>query len=136
MGGYRAGFEAGKLKLKDFDIQKDLGPASQEVGADPLGGRRASVTPLPTAANEKAGPAPAFCGLAQRMGTKSRPLAGFLQSAGYLRIALRVSSAGFCCAGGCPAGFPAAPALAGARPADDQRLLGCAAVLYCRPWRS
>ncbi|MFC0669753.1 YceI family protein [Azotobacter chroococcum] len=31
-GGYRAGFEGRtKLKLKDFDIQKDLGPASQEV---------------------------------------------------------------------------------------------------------
>lgn len=31
-GGYRAGFEGStKLKLKDFDIQKDLGPASQEV---------------------------------------------------------------------------------------------------------
>ncbi|ACO76585.1 YceI-like protein [Azotobacter vinelandii CA] len=31
-GGYRAGFEGGtKLKLKDFGIQKDLGPASQEV---------------------------------------------------------------------------------------------------------
>lgn len=31
-GGYRAGFEgATTLKLKDFDIQKDLGPASQEV---------------------------------------------------------------------------------------------------------
>ena len=29
---YRAGFEGStKLKLKDFDIQKDLGPASQEV---------------------------------------------------------------------------------------------------------
>ena len=31
-GGYRAGFEGStKLRLKDFDIQKDLGPASQEV---------------------------------------------------------------------------------------------------------
>lgn len=31
-GGYRAGFEGStRLKLKDFDIQKDLGPASQEV---------------------------------------------------------------------------------------------------------
>jgi len=31
-GGYRAGFEGSTtLKLKDFDIQKDLGPASQEV---------------------------------------------------------------------------------------------------------
>lgn len=31
-GGYRAGFEGHtKLKLKDFGIQKDLGPASQEV---------------------------------------------------------------------------------------------------------
>jgi len=31
-GGYRAGFEGStKLKLKDFDIKKDLGPASQEV---------------------------------------------------------------------------------------------------------
>jgi polyisoprenoid-binding protein YceI len=31
-GGYRAGFEGStKLKLKDCDIQKDLGPASQEV---------------------------------------------------------------------------------------------------------
>ncbi|MFC0710380.1 YceI family protein [Azorhizophilus paspali] len=31
-GGYRAGFEGStKLKLKDFNIQKDLGPASQEV---------------------------------------------------------------------------------------------------------
>lgn len=31
-GGYRAGFEAeGKLALKDFNITKDLGPASQEV---------------------------------------------------------------------------------------------------------
>ena len=31
-GGYRAGFEGStKLKLKDFDIQKGLGPASQEV---------------------------------------------------------------------------------------------------------
>jgi len=31
-GGYRAGFEGStKLKLKDFDIQKDLGPAAQEV---------------------------------------------------------------------------------------------------------
>ena len=31
-GGYRAGFEGRTtLKLKDFDIQKDLGPASQEV---------------------------------------------------------------------------------------------------------
>jgi polyisoprenoid-binding protein YceI len=31
-GGYRAGFAGStKLKLKDFDIQKDLGPASQEV---------------------------------------------------------------------------------------------------------
>lgn len=31
-GGYRAGFEgSATLKLKDFDIQKDLGPASQEV---------------------------------------------------------------------------------------------------------
>lgn len=31
-GGYRAGFEGTtRLKLKDFDIQKDLGPASQEV---------------------------------------------------------------------------------------------------------
>ena len=31
-GGYRAGFEGStSFKLKDFDIQKDLGPASQEV---------------------------------------------------------------------------------------------------------
>lgn len=31
-GGYRAGFEGSTtLKLKDFDIQKDLGPTSQEV---------------------------------------------------------------------------------------------------------
>ncbi|HLA31996.1 MAG TPA: YceI family protein, partial [Pseudomonas sp.] len=31
-GGYRAGFAGStKLKLKDFAIQKDLGPASQEV---------------------------------------------------------------------------------------------------------
>lgn len=31
-GGYRAGFEGTTtLTLKDFDIQKDLGPASQEV---------------------------------------------------------------------------------------------------------
>ena len=31
-GGYRAGFEGSTtLKLKDFDITKDLGPASQEV---------------------------------------------------------------------------------------------------------
>ncbi|MBD2780241.1 YceI family protein [Xenorhabdus szentirmaii] len=31
-GGYRAGFEAaGKIKLKDFNITKDLGPNSQEV---------------------------------------------------------------------------------------------------------
>ncbi|CAH0171330.1 MULTISPECIES: YceI family protein [unclassified Pseudomonas] len=31
-GGYRAGFEGStKLKLKDFNIEKDLGPASQEV---------------------------------------------------------------------------------------------------------
>ena len=31
-GGYCAGFEGStKLKLKDFDIQKDLGPASQDV---------------------------------------------------------------------------------------------------------
>ena len=31
-GGYRAGFEGStKLELKDFDIQKDLGPASQDV---------------------------------------------------------------------------------------------------------
>lgn len=31
-GGYRAGFQGStKLALKDFDIQKDLGPASQEV---------------------------------------------------------------------------------------------------------
>lgn len=31
-GGYRAGFEGGvSFKLKDFNIQKDLGPASQEV---------------------------------------------------------------------------------------------------------
>lgn len=31
-GGYRAGFEGStKLKLKDFNIQKDLGPASQDV---------------------------------------------------------------------------------------------------------
>ncbi|MCM2320837.1 MAG: YceI family protein [Pseudomonas sp.] len=31
-GGYRAGFEGStKLKLKDFAIQKDLGPASSEV---------------------------------------------------------------------------------------------------------
>ncbi|HSX86637.1 MAG TPA: YceI family protein [Pseudomonas sp.] len=31
-GGYRAGFEGSTMvKLKDFDIQKDLGPASQEV---------------------------------------------------------------------------------------------------------
>ncbi|SUP83186.1 protein yceI [Yersinia pseudotuberculosis] len=32
MGGYRAGFEAnGNIKLKDFNITTDLGPASQEV---------------------------------------------------------------------------------------------------------
>ena len=31
-GGYRAGFEGStRIKLKDFDIQKDLGPASQEA---------------------------------------------------------------------------------------------------------
>jgi polyisoprenoid-binding protein YceI len=31
-GGYRAGFEGStRLKLKDFDIEKDLGPASSEV---------------------------------------------------------------------------------------------------------
>ncbi|WP_113868085.1 YceI family protein [Brenneria salicis] len=31
-GGYRAGFEAeGTIKLKDFNITTDLGPASQEV---------------------------------------------------------------------------------------------------------
>lgn len=31
-GGERAGFEAeGKIRLKDFNIEKDLGPASQEV---------------------------------------------------------------------------------------------------------
>jgi polyisoprenoid-binding protein YceI len=31
-GGYRVGFEGSTtLKLKDFDIQRDLGPASQEV---------------------------------------------------------------------------------------------------------
>jgi polyisoprenoid-binding protein YceI len=31
-GGYRAGFEAnGTIKLKDFNITKDLGPDSQEV---------------------------------------------------------------------------------------------------------
>ncbi|MFC5695002.1 YceI family protein [Pseudomonas sp. GCM10022186] len=31
-GGYRAGFKgATTIKLKDFDIQKDLGPASQEA---------------------------------------------------------------------------------------------------------
>ncbi|BAN46086.1 YceI family protein [Metapseudomonas resinovorans] len=31
-GGYRAGFEGTtSIKLKDFDIQKDLGPASQEA---------------------------------------------------------------------------------------------------------
>lgn len=31
-GGYRAGFEGSTtLKLKDFDIQKDLGPTAQEV---------------------------------------------------------------------------------------------------------
>ncbi|MBF7728559.1 YceI family protein [Pseudomonas sp. N040] len=31
-GGYRAGFSGSTtLKLKDFEIQKDLGPASQEV---------------------------------------------------------------------------------------------------------
>ncbi len=31
-GGYRAGFEGStSLHLKDFDIQKDLGPASQDV---------------------------------------------------------------------------------------------------------
>ncbi|MFZ3154898.1 YceI family protein [Pseudomonas sp.] len=31
-GGYRAGFEGSTtLKLKDFDIQKDLGPTSQDV---------------------------------------------------------------------------------------------------------
>lgn len=31
-GGTRAGFEAqGKIKLKDFNITTDLGPASQEV---------------------------------------------------------------------------------------------------------
>ncbi|MBM7062335.1 YceI family protein [Pseudomonas sp. UL073] len=31
-GGYRAGFEGSTtLKLKDFDVQKDLGPASQDV---------------------------------------------------------------------------------------------------------
>lgn len=31
-GGYRAGFEAkGEIKLKDFNITRDLGPASQEA---------------------------------------------------------------------------------------------------------
>ena len=31
-GGVRAGFEAeGKIKLKDFNITQDLGPASQDV---------------------------------------------------------------------------------------------------------
>ena len=31
-GGYRAGFEGSTtLRLKDFDIQRDLGPASQDV---------------------------------------------------------------------------------------------------------
>jgi len=31
-GGVRAGFEAsGKIKLKDFNITTDLGPASQDV---------------------------------------------------------------------------------------------------------
>ncbi|MBL1188563.1 hypothetical protein CIV90_26275, partial [Escherichia coli] len=31
-GGYRAGFEAhGKIKLKDFGIPTDLGPASPDV---------------------------------------------------------------------------------------------------------
>ncbi|MCP9269453.1 YceI family protein [Xenorhabdus sp. XENO-1] len=31
-GGYRTGFEAnGKIKLKDFNIKKDVGPKSQEV---------------------------------------------------------------------------------------------------------
>ncbi len=31
-GGYRAGFEAeGEIVLKDFNIKKDLGPASQKV---------------------------------------------------------------------------------------------------------
>lgn len=31
-GGYRAGFEGStRIHLKDFDIQKDLGPASQDV---------------------------------------------------------------------------------------------------------
>ena len=31
-GGYRAGFEGStRLKLKDFDIKKNLGPASEEV---------------------------------------------------------------------------------------------------------
>ncbi|MDZ7130508.1 YceI family protein, partial [Escherichia coli] len=31
-GGKRAGFEAeGKIKLKDFNIKTDLGPASQDV---------------------------------------------------------------------------------------------------------
>ena len=31
-GGYRAGFEAeGEITLKDFNITKDLGPASQKV---------------------------------------------------------------------------------------------------------
>jgi polyisoprenoid-binding protein YceI len=31
-GGYRAGFEGStRIKLKDFDIQKDLGPVAQEV---------------------------------------------------------------------------------------------------------
>ncbi|MCW7550840.1 YceI family protein [Photorhabdus sp. APURE] len=31
-GGYRAGFDAyGKIKLKDFNFQKDLGPKSQEA---------------------------------------------------------------------------------------------------------
>ncbi|OSM99428.1 MULTISPECIES: YceI family protein [Lonsdalea] len=31
-GNYRAGFEAkGKIKLKDFNITKDLGPSSQDV---------------------------------------------------------------------------------------------------------
>ncbi|NHB91016.1 YceI family protein [Photorhabdus cinerea] len=31
-GGYRVGFEAyGKIKLKDFNFQKDLGPKSQEA---------------------------------------------------------------------------------------------------------
>lgn len=32
MGRYRVGFEAtGKIKLKDFNFKKDLGPKSQEA---------------------------------------------------------------------------------------------------------